>query len=144
MSIPFCRYTYRDTYSDFISPKSNTFIRQQLSFSGECGLTHEEKVDNTPFEEEVEVVSSLLDEVSEFGCTHEENVDIASETIVVVVLVAAAAVVLVEQAPLLLFHHSHPTSVHHLLTYPNQVVELHHSFVPRSLLVHASSLVSVI
>ena len=49
-------------------------------------------MDNTPFEEEeVEVVSSLLDEVSEFGCTHEENVDIASEMIVFVVLVAAAA-----------------------------------------------------
>ena len=59
-------------------------------------------MDNTPFEE-VEVVPSLLDEVSEFGCTHEENVDMASEMIVFVVtvfvvLVAAAAVVLVEQA----------------------------------------------
>ena len=57
-------------------------------------------MDNTAFEEEVDVVSSLLDEVSEFGCTHEENVDIASETIVfvvsvVVVLLAAAAGVVV-------------------------------------------------
>ena len=50
-------------------------------------------MDNTAFEEEVEVVSSLLDTVSEFGCTHEEKVDIASEIIVVVVVAAAAAVV---------------------------------------------------
>ncbi len=50
-------------------------------------------MDNTAFEEveEVEVVSSLLDLVSEFGCTHEEKVDIASEIIVVVVVVVVAA-----------------------------------------------------
>ena len=73
----------------------NTFICQQLSF-GESGLTQEEKVDNTAFEEEelLEVVPSLLDDFSEFGCTHEENVDIASE-IIAVFLVAAAAVVVV-------------------------------------------------
>ena len=93
-------------------------------------------MDNTPFEEEVEVVSSLLDEVSEFGCTHEEKVDIASNMIAVVVLVTSNDVV---GAVVASFSSNKCASI---VDIPES--RLIHSFSSRSLLVHASSLAFVI